>query len=52
VFQNRVLVEAASALLVADGFAVLLGERVPANDGGLAVGQVVEFAAAAAGGHG
>lgn len=52
VFQNRVLVEAASQRLAADGFAVLLGERVPCNDGGLAVGQVLEFAAMATGGHG
>ena len=44
VFQNRVLTEAARRLLEADGFAVLVAERVPCNDGGLSFGQVVEFA--------
>jgi hydrogenase maturation protein HypF len=52
VFQNRVLVEATAGRLAADGFAVVLGERVPCNDGGLAVGQVLEFAASATRGHG
>jgi hydrogenase maturation protein HypF len=44
VFQNRRLTEEAVALLRADGFDVLLHERVPPNDGGLSYGQVVEFA--------
>lgn len=44
VFQNRRLTEEAVALLHADGFDVLLHERVPPNDGGLSYGQVVEFA--------
>lgn len=44
VFQNRRLTEEAAALLRADGFGVLLHERVPPNDGGLSYGQVVEVA--------
>ena len=45
VFQNRVLTEATCRGLEAQGFSVLLAERVPSNDGGLSFGQVVEFAA-------
>lgn len=48
VFQNRRLTEEAVALLCADGFDVLLHERVPPNDGGLSFGQVVEVAGRAA----
>lgn len=43
VFQNRVLSERALCLLEKNGFVCHLPERVPVNDGGLCVGQVVEF---------
>ncbi|MCZ2097585.1 MAG: carbamoyltransferase HypF [Anaerolineae bacterium] len=39
VFQNKLLLERAAALLDAAGFRVLTHELVPANDGGLALGQ-------------
>ena len=42
VFQNRLLAELASAGLARRGFRVLLPERIPCNDGGLAYGQVAE----------
>lgn len=42
VFQNRRLTEEAVQLLEANGFEVLLHERVPPNDGGLSYGQIVE----------
>ncbi len=38
-FQNRRLTELAVAELEGLGFEVLLHERVPCNDGGLALGQ-------------
>jgi hydrogenase maturation protein HypF len=41
VFQNRYLTERAAALLEARGFAVYTHQRVPANDGGIALGQAV-----------
>jgi hydrogenase maturation protein HypF len=41
VFQNGYLVERAAALLEARGFAVYTHQRVPANDGGIALGQAV-----------
>jgi hydrogenase maturation protein HypF len=44
VFQNRLLSEHAARALAALGFEVLLPARVPANDAGIAVGQIVEFA--------
>ncbi len=47
VFQNRLLVDAATAGLEKAGFAVLLPEQVPVNDGGIAYGQVIEAAAQA-----
>jgi len=43
VFQNRRLLELAAGRLERAGFRVLLPERVPCNDGGLAYGQVAEF---------
>ena len=39
VFQNRYLVERAVAMLEAAGFRVFTHQRVPANDGGIALGQ-------------
>ncbi|SKA29753.1 Hydrogenase maturation protein, carbamoyltransferase HypF [Consotaella salsifontis] len=42
VFQNRRLAERVAALFVAEGIAVHLPETVPANDGGLAFGQLIE----------
>ncbi len=45
VFQNRLLVEAASAALERDGFEVLLHRRVPPNDGGISLGQAAVTAA-------
>ena len=41
VFQNGYLVERAAALLESRGFSVSTHERVPANDGGIALGQAV-----------
>jgi hydrogenase maturation protein HypF len=49
VFQNRRLLELATAGLEQRGFRVLLPERIPCNDGGLSYGQVAEFLGAAAG---
>jgi hydrogenase maturation protein HypF len=42
VFQNRILTERASGLLTAAGFDVRLHRKIPANDGGLSFGQVIE----------
>ena len=41
VFQNRYLVEHAAAALEARGFTVHTHQRVPPNDGGIALGQAV-----------
>ncbi len=41
VFQNGYLVERAVALLESSGFAVYTHQRVPSNDGGIALGQAV-----------
>ena len=41
VFQNSYLVERAAALLESRGFRVATHQRVPANDGGIALGQAV-----------
>lgn len=43
VFQNRLLCERAAALLDAQGVRVLQHRTVPANDGGLAFGQLIEY---------
>ncbi|HOW90160.1 MAG TPA: hypothetical protein PL037_07740, partial [Elusimicrobiales bacterium] len=40
VFQNRVLLELGKAALERKGFRVVSNEKVPANDGGIALGQV------------
>lgn len=45
VFQNRVLLEQVVMRLEAQGFRVLTHARVPANDGGIALGQAVIAAA-------
>src|SRR5579871_5195769 len=41
VFQNRYLTERAAAMLEARGFQVYTHQRVPPNDGGIALGQAV-----------
>jgi hydrogenase maturation protein HypF len=40
VWQNRTLLQRVAAMLKNDNFDVLIHQRIPANDGGLAVGQV------------
>jgi hydrogenase maturation protein HypF len=45
VFQNRILLERTSALLTATGLRVLVPERLPPNDGGIAFGQAAVAAA-------
>jgi hydrogenase maturation protein HypF len=39
VFQNRYLTERAAAVLESQGYAVYTHQRVPPNDGGIALGQ-------------
>ena len=46
VFQNRLLCEMAKALLEQQGFSVHLPQRVPVNDAGVCLGQVLEFLSA------
>jgi hydrogenase maturation protein HypF len=41
VFQNRYLTERAAAILESRGFTVFTHQRVPPNDGGIALGQAV-----------
>jgi hydrogenase maturation protein HypF len=41
VFQNRYLTERAAAALESRGFTVYTHQRVPPNDGGIALGQAV-----------
>ncbi len=43
VFQNKLLSERIASLLAARGIQVLRNREVPANDGGLAVGQIIEY---------
>ncbi len=43
VFQNRLLAEMAKALLEQHGFSAHLPQRVPINDGGVCLGQVIEY---------
>jgi len=43
VFQNRFLSERIATLLAAKGIRVHHHRTVPANDGGLAFGQIVEY---------
>ena len=43
-FQNRLLLERALARLRAAGFSPCWHQRVPPNDGGIALGQVAAFA--------
>jgi hydrogenase maturation protein HypF len=45
VFQNQLLAEGVLALLEGEGLKVLLPARLPANDGGIALGQAVIAAA-------
>ena len=44
-FQNKLLLEEVKRRLEADGVAVLIHAKVPANDGGLSLGQAVVAAA-------
>jgi hydrogenase maturation protein HypF len=50
VFMNRLFTEAAASRLEEDGFTVYLQECVPANDGGLCLGQLA-IAACCSGGE-
>jgi hydrogenase maturation protein HypF len=43
VFQNKFLCERVASLLEAQGIPVLQHSTVPANDGGLAFGQIIEY---------
>ena len=45
VFQNRLLLERAAALVTAHGLRVLVPERLPPNDGGISFGQAAVAAA-------
>jgi hydrogenase maturation protein HypF len=46
VFCNALLTEGCGAVLERDGFTVLRHHRVPPNDGGLALGQLIVAARA------
>ncbi len=43
-FQNRLLTEMTTDLLIAEGFTPVVHSRVPPNDGGISLGQVVAAA--------
>jgi len=45
VFQNRILLEGVSSALESAGYRVIFPQQVPANDGGLSLGQAVVVAA-------
>jgi hydrogenase maturation protein HypF len=45
VFQNALLVELIAEQLHRSGIELLLCEQIPVNDGGLAYGQIIEYAA-------
>ena len=45
VFQNRLLLTETAAQLEAEGLRVLIPERLPPNDGGIAYGQAAVAAA-------
>jgi hydrogenase maturation protein HypF len=45
VFQNRRLLERTASLLGSAGLRVVLPERLPPNDGGIAYGQLAAAAA-------
>jgi hydrogenase maturation protein HypF len=51
VFQNRKLTELSADMLEHAGFRVWLHERIPCNDGGLSMGQIVEASARIAAGE-
>lgn len=44
VFQNRLLTELAQGELIEQGFSVYLSERLPAGDGAISFGQLIEAA--------
>ena len=46
VFQNRYVLERSEEALAADGFKILSQRKVPANDAGVALGQLAVAAAA------
>ncbi|HWG85088.1 MAG TPA: hypothetical protein VNT60_06385, partial [Deinococcales bacterium] len=46
VFQNRLLTETITGRLAAEGIHTWINERVPANDGGISLGQAAIAAAA------
>lgn len=45
VFQNRILCERVQALLLEEGFEVLIPKQVPLNDAGISFGQLIEAGA-------
>jgi hydrogenase maturation protein HypF len=45
VFQNRILLEQVTKILQQEDYQVLTHRRVPANDGGISLGQAVVAAA-------
>ena len=44
VFQNRLLVQQAEALLRAQGFQVVFPAQIPVNDAGISCGQLLDYA--------